>query len=116
MGAHEPLVRKGPPHLNCLAHHFLSRYMPSRLQSPAQDQIHSLSRPDRYFHDVCKSSAAVSPARQLHGLREIEQYQDALFECTFHIQLPVDSVACNKDTWLSLRSSCSSVVFVFEIG
>jgi len=31
------------------------------------------------------------------------------------MQLPVNSVACNKDTWLSLRSSGSSVVFFFQV-
>jgi len=52
MGAHEPVVRKCPPHLNRLAYHFVSRYMPPDLQSPARDQIHSLRRPDRRFHAV----------------------------------------------------------------
>ena len=41
---------------------------------------------------------------------EIELYQDALPEDAFRMQRPVDSVACNKDALLSLRSSCSCAV------
>ena len=52
MGAREPVVQQCPPHLNRLAYHFLSCYMPPGLQSPAGDQIHSPSRPDRRFYAV----------------------------------------------------------------
>ena len=52
MGTHESVVRMCPPHLNLLAYHFLSRFMPTGLQSPARDQIHSLNCPDRRFHAV----------------------------------------------------------------
>ena len=101
--------------LNCLVYHFLSRYMPHGLQSPAQDQIHSLRLANPCFHAVRKQLPAVRLGLQFHRLRAIEQYQDALFEGAFHMQLPVDSVACNKDTVLSLRSSSSSVVFFFQV-
>jgi len=99
--------------LSCLS--FLSGYIPPGLQSPARDQIHSLSRPDRRFRTFSKQSAAVSLSLHLHGLGEMEQYQDALFNGAFHMQLPVDSIASNKDTWLSLRSLCSSVVIFFQV-
>ena len=36
----------------------------------------------------------------------IGRYQDALSEGVFRMQRRVDSVACNKDTFLCLRSSC----------
>jgi len=52
MGAREPVVQKCPRHLNRLIYYFLSRYMPPDLQSRAEDQIHSLSPPDRRFHAV----------------------------------------------------------------
>jgi len=115
MSACKLVVRKCAPHRNRIAYHFLSRYMPPGVQSPARDQLHSLSNPDRRFHGVSKWPAAVSPCLQLHGLGGIEQYQDALFEGAFHMQLPVDTVACIKDPWLSLRSWCSSVVFFFQV-
>ena len=115
MGPHEQVVRKCPPHPNRLAYYFLSPHMPPGLQSPAWDQIHSLSRPDRRFHAVRMWSAAVSLGVQLHTLGGIEHYQDPLFDGAFHMQLSVDTVACDKDTWLSLRLSCSSVVFFLQV-
>ena len=109
------MVWKCPPHLNLLPYHFLSRYMARGQQFAARDQIHSLRCADGHFHTLGKLSAVASPALQLPGLGAIDQYQDALFEGRFHMQLPVDSVACNKDSWLSLRSSCSSVVLFFPV-
>ena len=45
-----------------------------------------------------------------HLDRGREQYQDELSGGAFRIQRPVDSLNCNEDTLLCLRSLCSSGV------
>jgi len=109
------VVGKCPSCLNCAAHHLSLQLLPGNLQSPAQDQLRSLSRSGRRFYQVPKwlSTVRLRLGPQLCG--GIKRYDDALFEGAFGMQLLVHSVPWNQDTFLSLRSSWASVVLRFHV-
>jgi len=103
MGVHALVVGKCPPCLNRAAYQPSLHLLSGNLQSPAQDWIRSLSRSGRHFYQVRKWLSAVRLRLGPQLPEGIKQYHDAFFEGAFRMQLLVDSVACNKDTLLSLR-------------